>query len=128
MKIRNGFVSNSSTTSFCIYGMELEDSHIEAIEKKYAGHERAKEFYADEDSFDFDEFLWCMRNEDSLKGLDSHTHYEAGMTWVGCSLTTIKDDQTMGEFKEKVRSLISALFGREVDSKECAIHEHAWMG
>jgi hypothetical protein len=35
MKIREGFVSNSSTTSFCIYGAFLEDT--EEIDEEKAG-------------------------------------------------------------------------------------------
>lgn len=39
MKIRNGFVSNSSTTSFCIYGVEVDsssglDKEIDELERK----------------------------------------------------------------------------------------------
>jgi hypothetical protein len=33
MKIRNGFVSNSSSSSFCIYGTHLEDDFADVLKK-----------------------------------------------------------------------------------------------
>jgi len=36
MKIRNGFVSNSSTSSFLLYGIQLDENEIQSFIKKYA--------------------------------------------------------------------------------------------
>ena len=73
MKIRHGFVSNSSSTSFCIYGTRIANK-----------------------SFDFTSKL------DKL-GLDYHEADQSGDDlYVGGSLTKCRDDQTMGDFKKEV--------------------------
>jgi len=82
MKIRNGFVSNSSTSSFCIFGIFLSDRNMdEDLEKKVedAGLE----------------FLYGPSYPDSV--------------YIGRSFSSIKDDETGGQFKDDVREKLKAL-------------------
>lgn len=73
MKIRNGFVSNSSSTSFCIYGTRIANK-----------------------SFDF------MSELEKL-GFDYHYADQWGDDLiVGGSLMNCRDDQTMGDFKKEI--------------------------
>jgi hypothetical protein len=101
MKIRQGFVSNSSTTSFCIYGM------------KYDGPESNDE--------DEDESLY-----DKLKGtgLEHHRNPNGGSPYVGMSPWNMEDDETMAQFRKRVEKLITKKLG--VSNPDCGIIEEAW--
>lgn len=75
MKIRNGFVSNSSTSSFCIFGIYLENYQGD----EYDIEKKAKEL-----------------------GLEMHYPPYSGPA-IGRSFCTIKDDETGAQFKQSVR-------------------------
>lgn len=82
MKIRYGFVSNSSSTSFCIYGKLV--SNNEFTEEK----------------------------KDKIEKIGLYTHYEQdgeGM-YVGREFSTIKDNETGKEFKDSTLKLIQEIF------------------
>jgi broad specificity phosphatase PhoE len=86
MKIRHGFVSNSSTSSFLIYGTTLTGD-------------------------EYDEVDWKAVRE---AGLETH-HPEYGDLVIGASWDTVKDDETGKQFKERVESAITKLIKREAD-------------
>jgi hypothetical protein len=97
MKIRNGFVSNSSTTSFCIYGINGSD---------------------DDDA----KITW---NDDS--GVKSYHNYEIGDNYyIGIPLTSMKDDETFGQFKERVRNTLRKKLEKEIEDKDFGVMEEAW--
>jgi hypothetical protein len=77
VKTRIGFVSNSSSSSFCIYGI-------------YLGH------MSDEDY----EFI-------NKTGLTDYGSPLDGDTYVGRSWTSIGNNETGGQFKESVEKLIA---------------------
>jgi hypothetical protein len=86
MKIRTGFVSNSSTSSFCIYG-----SHI------------------DGDNYD-EEFYEKVEN----LGLECYENERSGGYFVGLSPVNLQDDETGLQFKERIKALLKQLVGDEV--------------
>ena len=79
MKIRKGFVSNSSSTSFCIYGIWLEDPQ--------------------EDMYEVAEGL----------GLFVHSDQYGDGLYIGKSWTHIGDDETGKQFKESVQEKVDKL-------------------
>jgi hypothetical protein len=86
MKIRNGFVSNSSSSSFCVLGVNIDDPTAERIEKEW----------------------------EKLKGTGVGVHYAiSGGEWkcVGIDVKRMKDDETPRQIK---RRLIDALHGIDV--------------
>ena len=109
MKYRNGFVSNSSTTSFCIYGVQFEDSEfIEAVKDA----ELIKNILANtecetlEEAYEVDKYE-LMENLLEGVGVGYYNDSECGRVYIGDSLSDCKDDQTMGDFKQKVRENIT---------------------
>jgi hypothetical protein len=101
MKIRNGFVSNSSSSSFCIFGTEVDSSMIpENCDDKYA-------FF-----------------ENLLEGTDLQYHrildYDG---YIGRSWDSIKDDETGAAFKKDVEDKLQKLFGKPI---ECSTIEESW--
>ena len=105
MKIRYGFVSNSSTTSFSIYGTYIEELNN-----------------ADEN----DDMDWRERLEEITEklGLFTQHGYEEGM-YVGRQWSSIKDDETGAAFKKDVQEKINQLPIPE-EHKKCSSIEEAW--
>lgn len=79
-KVRNGFVSNSSSSSFLIYGTSITNSELEKME-------------------DFDG--WKFQKSTGLSVYDRD--YE---TYIGESWDNIGDDETGKQFKERVEKKI----------------------
>jgi len=100
LKTRQGFVSNSSTTSFCIYGIYSE-----------------KGLDADED---YDKY-----KEKAALGLTTRASPDGGY-YYGVSLTKITDDETGRQFKDRVQKTLKDWYGDKIDGLEFGIYEEAW--
>uniref|UniRef100_A0A6M3LBU2 Uncharacterized protein n=1 Tax=viral metagenome TaxID=1070528 RepID=A0A6M3LBU2_9ZZZZ len=87
MKIRIGFVSNSSTTSFLIYGTVLQDK----------------------DESDYKQMRDC-----GLISVCGNPNWDSTQ-YLGASWDTVGDDETGKEFKERVEKSIKKVLGREVE-------------
>jgi hypothetical protein len=98
VKKRFGFVSNSSSSSFCIYGIKLDGSNIS------------------------EETLDRLRNDDIPEGLDFHSILGEEF-YLGRSWAKIRDDQTGLQFKQEVEKLITELAGKPI---VCSTEEEAW--
>ena len=110
MKIRNGFVSTSSSSSFLIYGIYLDNSKIS---------ERLKLEEEDSTMDALDKLIF----EGELQGLTAECPpYESGK-YIGKSWDEIKDDQTGKQFKEEVEQKLKKVFGEDI---ECLTHSEAW--
>jgi len=110
MKIRDGFVSNSSSSSFVIYGAWVDADEV----KKFL----SKEQLADVEKNGLEEVMYDV-------DLPMHFHYDYyeercafGKSWSG-----IKDDETGKQFKESIKKKLSETFNRDI---ECATIEHTY--
>jgi hypothetical protein len=98
MKIRQGFVSNSSSSSFCIYGACVSDHFCEdEIEE--------------------------MENKISAEGFEVHYMCDYGGIYVGRDWSSVKDDETGAQFKTSVEKSMKELFDGKV---KCSTCEAAW--
>ena len=89
MKIRNGFVSNSSSSSFCIYGiMKDRNELIELIKSKNLPFE-------EEESIEVE-----------IDGLEVIDDMDCEEVWIGRKWNSIKDDETGKAFKTEVENKI----------------------
>lgn len=109
MKSRLGFVSNSSSSSFLIYGIMLDSEYFE-------------KFY--EEDKDFNEYEYI----DELLEKNGISHYENAKPYdnewfIGCSWSAVKDDQTGKQFKEEVEANLKKVFGENL---EFNTYEEAW--
>lgn len=98
MKIRLGFVSNSSSTSFTIYGIVLTEAEKNNLDIM--------------DDAPYDLYHYGDPNGDS-------------MLYLGEDIDTMEMDETKKQWQEKVAKKLSEILGRDV-SKECATHSESY--
>ena len=118
MKIRNGFVSNSSSSSFVIIGYKISHSEIEEFIKKHAPEEYEKIV---EKSFDeelgetcldtLNDYMYDAIREDKVcpEGLSALSDGYTGDLYVG---KVISDEKDEGFFNRTHNS--SSLSGEEI--------------
>ena len=149
MKIRQGFVSNSSTTSFCIYGtcFESKPLTLKVIKnfKKSNPEEFEKIIKANEGKGWCEDAVKLLKNIDNIDeleceleddevleellyecmpfGLEWHPYYDAGSYYIGRSWSSIGDDVTGKQFKEAIKTSLRQLFGEDI---KCSTYAEAW--
>lgn len=112
MKIRVGFVSNSSSSSFCIYGREIGEDDVEKLKEKFGI----------DDENDDDMRLSVGNKIEEETNLSVHHMYDS--LYVGRSFTNIKDNETGAQFKKDVEDNIKTLLNTK--DAECSIYEESW--
>lgn len=129
MKIRTGFVSNSSSTSFCIYGICMDEDEIRnsivntenMTEEDVVRLAKLKLNDDIEDDGDIYEILEMLTNKYNL----SFHISEENECYIGRDFTSIKDDETGKEFKDSTVNILKAIFG---DKIEASIFEEVIYG
>jgi len=106
MKSRRGFVSNSSTSSFLIYGCYISNEDRISIEEQFDTEWG--------DLGDAEDFPINIR---PFSGADGYNKY------LGRSWDCIGDNQTGAEFKQQIKQAIEKLLSKTVT---CSTHEEAW--
>ena len=95
MKIRNVFVSNSSSSSFLIYGISTYKVNLSA-------------FNEDDIYDDIEEKLGNLENVD--KRVDLKYGPDDDYYYIGASWDSVRDDETGLQFKNSVEESIKQLF------------------
>jgi hypothetical protein len=101
MKVRTAFVSNSSSTSFCIYGICIEENLIPSS-KFQAFHDQDQKY----------EFVADI-------GLDLIYSGDDTSTYIGRHWCNIQDDETGKEFKQSVVKRLAKLGIKEEPETHC---------
>jgi hypothetical protein len=99
MKIREGFISNSSSTSFCIVGI---NSYNKDVKNKTISLN--KEFN-------------CKTDLEE-NGFSFYSNSDYGMEYLGKSISEMNENETLGQFKESVKKeLINAIpeLGKDIE-------------
>ena len=90
MKTRTGFVSNSSTTSFCLCGIYMDNKEL-------------RELFSVESEYEIEG-----------DGVDLYSQEYSYGSYVGVDIDRMEDNETKAEFKERVRKLLSDKAGQDV--------------
>jgi len=109
MKIRSGFVSNSSSSSFLIYGVYLDS---------------IQEFNPDPDDEDFDIYDYLY---DKCRKLDLDCHRPYDATYIGKSWNEVGDNETGKEFKERTEAAIRKLLDGKVEKVKFQTYEESYI-
>ncbi len=139
MKIRNGFVSNSSSSSFCIYGVtaaeqeikdgliaqgatedDLADGVSEYLENwGYNSRKRSDSLTSEDIAGNEKKFFKAE------EGFESHNpYYDYGDDiYLGVAWSSIGDDETGKQFRDRIDAKLTELFGKET---VCGTLEEAW--
>jgi hypothetical protein len=78
MKIRQGFVSNSSSSSFCILGVSVDNDTYDKV----------------------DSILF----KDRILDVESAINDYDDSKYIGLNPSKMKDDETLGQFKDRIVS------------------------
>ena len=112
MKIRNGFVSNSSSSSFCIYGTHMDYSDL--VEKLKSTTMITEKFSSEELEEMEDNGEWYELVDTFESSTDLSLNYSDDDVWIGREWSSIGDDETGSQFKESVKKDLEKLFGEGV--------------
>jgi len=118
MKMRNGFVSNSSSSSFVVYGATIEkDELLEALLKKFPDlevemDEDGEIFLEEKDIYDI---IWDVPDAD----VQSLSLAEYDDLFMICRpLAEIEENETLAQFKSRVHSALDKI---GIDEEYCSI-------
>jgi hypothetical protein len=120
MKIRTGFVSNSSASSFLMYGISVDYLDFGNIKQ-----EIKLKFPCQEDN---GVGVWeYFESNKILKDAElSFWIGENGTVYIGLSFDAIGDDETGKQFKDKIRNRLKSIFHENFVDEGCQTYKEAW--
>jgi hypothetical protein len=115
MKIRSGFVSNSSSSSFCIYGCYIYDGNDEEfkqilfnyLSKNYTEFNDKKIEYEKQYLY---EFIFKIKK---YLPKDISLDFGESKGYIGRKYNTLRDEETGEQFKKYTDDFLSELFQKK---------------
>jgi hypothetical protein len=113
-KVRAGFDSNSSSSSFLIYGTHIERGEVQELFEKLFPEEKIDD---DEDEDDVYEMIEKISEKVGIDYTSGYEDYYLGESW-----DSIGDDETGKQFKERIEKKIKEI----IPDATVTTHEEAW--
>ena len=109
MKIRIGFVSNSSSSSFSIYGTQFDYSQMEEMLK-------SMNKFPKKNPYNKDIGAWLeYEGLEIFLGLTVFHCCDSERIWIGRSWETIDGEETGNQFKKSVEDKLEEALGRKIE-------------
>ena len=120
MKVRNGFVSNSSSSSFCLYGAELSDGDIVTLANKF-GIDTLDD---DGDEIDAEELMDEVNTHLENEGYKSRIVNDGPeyAYFLARYYYDLGDDETGKQFESSVNDVLE----KHLPGREAGYHEEVW--
>jgi len=115
MKVRTGFVSNSSSSSFCLYGICVED-----IDKLI---EQAQKLFKKNGGSDADPRYPTYPESITHKDIYILEYSDTGIFYLGTELQYMKGNETYKEFKTRTEQAILEL---DIELTGFGVYEEGW--
>lgn len=121
MKTRNGFVSNSSTSSFCIFGIAVEQDEFL---RNLTDQAKAAFGSADLEDVDWYDIEHALSQAGLTQSLEFWRPDYDSTIFIGRRFSSIGDDETGAQFKAKVIAEVGAMMN--VKASKFGTLEEAW--
>lgn len=118
MKLRIGFVSNSSSSSFCVYGASVDDFSLntevlDRLEKSFSENKelvkvitKCREAIKADEDCDLSDYLY-----DIMETLQVSHMFSDSTLLIGRSYNTLKDDETGKQFRKSTTEKLRLILG-----------------
>ena len=123
MKIKTDFVTNSSSSSFVVMGTSINSDIITEEHVKKFSEQLNTNFTLDYIKDNFSDFLDSLLYKSDLKYSTGGDYY-GSEAMIGIHYTDMKDDETLGEFKTRVKNQIKETL--DIDVKKVDHIEMSW--
>jgi len=119
MKIRSGFVSNSSSSSFCIYGCYLYEGMEEEFKKLLFDFLSKTSPEFNENKYKYEKSYAYELPYKIRKYIPKDISFEWGESkgYIGREYSTLRDDETGEQFKKYTDDLLSQIFQKQIKAE-----------
>jgi hypothetical protein len=120
MKIRSGFVSNSSSSSFVLFGVELGGDNYESLCRKFLPEDKLNEAIKEYgDDIDWND-MWYA--EDVAKYIDLDVIHGDGEIWIGKEIASGGDYMENGSLSFEEMKEYEKEIKEVIPDAECKLH------